>query len=84
LSPAYKEAYPVGTDVRIAQRQKLEEFASHWRFHHPLTEEQIRYAGQVVRVQNVGYYHGGDVLYVLDGIPGTWHECCLEAVVKGG
>jgi hypothetical protein len=25
----------------------------------------------------VGFYHGGDVLYTLDGIPGLWHEQCL-------
>jgi hypothetical protein len=26
---------------------------------------------------SVGFYHGGDVLYVLEGIPGVWHESCL-------
>ena len=23
-------------------------------------------------------YHGGDVLYVLENVPGTWHEDCLR------
>jgi hypothetical protein len=25
----------------------------------------------------VGFYHGGDPLYSLDGVPGVWHERCL-------
>jgi hypothetical protein len=31
-------------------------------------------------VRDVGFYHGGDVLYHLDGAPGIWHEVCLHAV----
>jgi hypothetical protein len=31
-------------------------------------------------VQEVGFYHGGDVLYQLRGVPGTWHECCLIGI----
>jgi hypothetical protein len=31
-------------------------------------------------VKDVGFYHGGDELYQVAGIPGTWHEECLEAV----
>lgn len=30
-------------------------------------------------VEKVGFYHGGDPLYKLDGVPGVWHEECLEA-----
>jgi hypothetical protein len=26
----------------------------------------------------VAFYHGGDVLYTLDDIPGTWHEACMH------
>ena len=36
------------------------------------------FAGKAARVADVGFYHGGDVLYGLEGIPGTWHEACLE------
>jgi hypothetical protein len=30
-------------------------------------------------VTSVRYYHGGDVLYELEGIPGIWHEACLTS-----
>ena len=49
-----------------------------WRFHHPLTEDQLAYADVQGRVADVGFYHGGDELYHLEGIPGIWHEACLE------
>ena len=29
-------------------------------------------------VTNVGFSHGGDVLYKLQRLPGIWHEECLE------
>jgi hypothetical protein len=29
-------------------------------------------------VAAIGYYHGGDVLYTLNDIPGIWHEQCLR------
>ena len=38
---------------------------------------QIVFAGRGTTVQEVSFYHGGDVLYTLDGIPGIWHEQCL-------
>jgi hypothetical protein len=37
-------------------------------------------AGCTARVRDVGFYHGGDALYHLEGVPGTWHEACLHAV----
>ena len=37
------------------------------------------YAGTVARVATVGFYHGGDVLYTLENIPGIWHEVCLDS-----
>jgi hypothetical protein len=50
-------------------------------YHNPVLPEQLKHAGQVARVQSAGAYHGGDILYVLEGIPGAvWHEPCLEAV----
>ena len=27
-----------------------------------------------------GFYHGGDELYKLKGMPGVWHEQCLKEV----
>ena len=31
-------------------------------------------------VEDVGFYHGGDELYKLKGLPGVWHEQCLKEV----
>ena len=59
-------------------RPQLEEFMETWRFHHPLTQDQIAYAGLRGRVADVGFYHGGDELYHVEGIPGIWHEVCLQ------
>jgi len=73
----YKEEFPVGSMVRIADAQWLQEFQRTWKYHHKLDPEQLNYAGQVGKVEKVGFYHGGDVLYELRSVPGTWHEQCL-------
>ncbi len=74
----YNADFPRGTRVRIADRAALESFKVTWRYHHPLQAEQLPFAGTVATVQAVGYYHGGDELYDLAGVPGLWHEACLE------
>lgn len=74
----YKEAYPVGTRVRIVERASLEQFKASWLHHHKLQQEQLGYAGRVTKVREVGFYHGGDAVYTLVGIPGQWLEQCLE------
>jgi hypothetical protein len=76
----YKEEFPKGTKVKIASRAFLEEFHRTWKFHHKLNSEQLRFADEIANVKAVGFYHGGDELYELDGIPGKWHEFCLRAV----
>lgn len=73
----YEALYPAGTKVSIADRSALEAFAKSWKFHNPLTLEQMPFAGRIATVKSVGYYHGGDVLYVLQDVPGVWHEACL-------
>jgi hypothetical protein len=75
----YEAEFPIGTIVRVADREGLERFQREWRFHHPLGDEQLEFGGCVALVLDVGYYHGGDELYRLEGIPGTWHEVCLAA-----
>jgi diadenosine tetraphosphatase ApaH/serine/threonine PP2A family protein phosphatase len=77
--PAYKELYPVGTEVRVVPRERLEDFRRTWRYHHALQEEQLQYAGSAAQIATVGFYHGGDVLYTLANIPGIWHEVCLDS-----
>lgn len=74
----YGEAYPVGTSVRIRDRDSLEQFQRDWQYHHKLTEEQVMFAGSVASIVEVAFYHGGGALYQLSGIPGTWHEECLS------
>jgi hypothetical protein len=73
----YNPEFPPGTLVRIVSRSQLEEFMKAWRFHHPLTEDQLAYAGIEGRVVDVTFYHGGDELYEVDGARGLWHEACL-------
>lgn len=74
----YKEKYPVGTNVRIATSEKLRQFKQDWKYHHPISEDQIQAAGRIDVVKAVGFYHGGDVLYELNNAPGMWHEVCLD------
>jgi len=65
--PPYAELYAVGSEIRIADLPELERFRATWRFHHPLSPEQLPFAGQSATVRAVSYYHGGDVLYELIG-----------------
>lgn len=70
----YKEEFPVGTKVRIKSLEELELFIEEWKWHDPLLVDKLQYAGQIFKVENVGFYFGGDVLYKLEGIEGLWHE----------
>jgi hypothetical protein len=74
----YEEAFPVGSIVRIADRPSLETFMASWRYHNKLQLEQLAYADRLTTVETVGFYHGGDPLYTLAGIPGVWLEQCLR------
>lgn len=76
--PAYHEKFPVGSLVRIAPGPALGRFMQDWKFHHPLQPEQIPFAGTVARISDVSFYHGGDPLYEIAGVPGIWHEQCLD------
>ena len=76
----YHEKYPLGTVVRVRNLSFLEGFRKEWSYHHPLEDRQMPFAGRTASIADVGFYHGGDVLYGLEGIPGTWHEACLEAI----
>jgi hypothetical protein len=76
----YNADFPVGVRVRIKPRDFLNDFQRTWKFHNPLENIQLDYAGRTTTVARVGYYHGGDELYTLEGTPGIWHEVCLEQV----
>jgi hypothetical protein len=75
----YEATFPEGTTVRIADRSFLDEFKQTWKYHNKLQPEQLAHAGHVATVEKVGFYHGGDQLYSLKGVPGIWHEQCLSA-----
>ena len=72
--------FEVGTEVRIADRAFLEGFLEAGQYHNELEPEQLQYGGRVAKVKNITFFHGGDEIYSLDGIPGVWHEECLSAV----
>jgi hypothetical protein len=74
----YQEKYPVGTIVRIASLDRLQAFKQQWEYHHPLGDDQLKFAGTADKVCGVSFYHGGDVLYQLEDAPGTWHEEVLD------
>jgi len=74
----YAVDFPAGSKVRIKSREYLEEFQRTWKFHHPLQDSQLEYAGITATVQSVSSYHGGDELYYLENVPGVWNEPCLD------
>jgi len=80
--PPYSASFPRGTRIRIVDRDALETFKAEWKYHDPLTDDQLSYAGAEDTVRSLGYYHGGDVLYWLERTPGTWHEVCLVSAEK--
>ena len=73
----YSEAFRVGQRVRVTSRAALDRFRDEWQLHNPLTDEQLAFADRPAVVREVGFYHGGDALYVLQDLPGLWHEPCL-------
>jgi len=75
---AYQARFRPREQVRIASLSDLEAFQQTWTRHHPLTIAQLGFADRRAVVEEVGYYHGGDVLYTLQDIPGIWHEACLS------
>lgn len=77
--PPYQEQFPVGRRVRVKERPFLEQFQRDWKYHHPISADQLDAAGKMDTVKSVGFYHGEYALYELSEISGTWHEACLES-----
>jgi hypothetical protein len=77
--PACHSAFLAGENVKIKPFAFLRQFARpECPYHNPLEPEFLEFAGQVVTITGVSYYHGGDILYRLRGFPGYWHEACVE------
>ena len=74
-----KAEFEVGSEVRVADRAFLESVFEAGQYHNELEPEQLAYAGRVAKVKAVDFFHGGDAIYTLEGIPGVWHEECLSA-----
>src|SRR5258708_3328987 len=51
----YKEAFPAGTGVRIADREFLQLFQLGWKYHHKLQPEQLAYADRIAKVKGVAF-----------------------------
>ena len=49
--PIYQARYSVGSTVRIASRDALDQFRKNWLYHHPLSSEQLDYADQLRRCE---------------------------------
>jgi len=79
----YQAEHAKGSRVRIATRPVLEQFLRDWKYHNKLQSEQLNYADQVAEVDAVGFYHRGDELYKLKGIPGVWHPQFLLPAPDG-
>ena len=77
---SYKAEFEVGSEVQVADRAFLEGFLEAGQYHNELEPEQLEFAGVVAKVKAVSFFHGGDEIYTLEGIPGVWHEECLHAV----
>ena len=71
--------FEIGSQVRIADRAFLEAFLEAGQYHNELEPNQLEYADRVATVRSVSFFHGGDEIYQLEGIPGVWHEECLRA-----
>ena len=80
----HKQEFLVGSRVRIRHANVLQEFQRTWKAHNKLQPEQLGHAGRLTEVAEIVLCHGGDVLYELAGVPGIWHEQCLEPAAEAG
>lgn len=72
--------FEVGSQVKIADRNFLQQFLDAGQYHNELEPEQLSFADRTATVESVEFFHGGDEIYKLQGIPGVWHEECLRGV----
>ena len=43
------EKYPVGTDIRIVDIERLQAFRRDWKYHHPISDQQVQFAGSLLQ-----------------------------------
>jgi hypothetical protein len=75
---AYRAKFRAGSEVRVATRGFLDEFLREWKYHHPLSTEQLKYADAIAAVKSVGFYHGADArpFPILKAVPVANEESC--------
>jgi hypothetical protein len=66
---------PRETAVALKQFQRPE-----WIYHHPISDEQLDFAGVTDTVKGAGFNHGV-FLYLFFQTPGVLHEQCLESAI---
>lgn len=79
MAADHGEKFAVGTLVCVEERDTLDRFLSTRTQHNPLTSDQLEYAGYKAVISEVAFDPGGEPLYSLENIPGTWYEACLRA-----
>jgi hypothetical protein len=55
----YHPHFLIGAKVCIKSRHFLQDFQRTWKFHDPLKDSRLDYAGRIATVTRVGYYFGG-------------------------
>jgi hypothetical protein len=66
--PPYDASFPEESQARIADTPALEQFLKTWKYRNKLKPEQLAFAGKTATVAKISSYHGGDLLYRLEGI----------------
>jgi hypothetical protein len=63
----------------VKPRSFLKQFQRpEWIYHHPISDEQLDFAGITDTVKGAVFNHGA-FFYLLLATPGVWHEDCLES-----
>jgi hypothetical protein len=83
VSP-YKEQFPVGSRVRVKPSRFLHEFRKAWKYHHPISDEQLNPATVTDTVKGVAFYHGATFFTRCPRLPGYGTKCVWNRQPNGG
>jgi len=84
IMPDYHPIFKKGDKIKINDKDYLLNFQRTWKYHHNITDDQIKYAERLAAVKDVYIYHGGEVMYALKSIPGIWLEQLIEEFIIDG
>ena len=77
-----KAEFEVGSEVRIADRAFSRVFSKPGSTTTSSSPSSSNTPAASAKVKDVTFFHGGDEIYTLEGIPGVWHEECLSCRLK--